>query len=148
MPPRAKAAAPSSRQVISRQLREVIRGRGMTAYALGQRADIDPGIIQRFLNEERDIKLDTLDRLADVLGLRLAEGSRGRGRPTRSPKAGPTASTAADQSPADGPSPPAPAEDGPPEPGGDETPGPEGETGPPEASDPDEAAREQPWWEL
>ena len=81
MPPRAKPPAPTSRQIISRQLREILRDWGMTAYALGQRANIDPGILQRFLNEERGIQLDTLDRLADVLGLRLVEGARGRNRP-------------------------------------------------------------------
>ena len=83
----SKASAPTSRQVISGQLRMMIQARGMTAYALGQQAGVDPGMIQRFLNQERDIRLDTLDRLADVLGLRLVEGARGRGRPTRSDRA-------------------------------------------------------------
>ena len=82
MPP-LKSAASASRQVISRQLRQVILDSGLTAYTLGKEAQIDPGMIQRFLNEERDIRLDTLDRLADVLGLRLVEGARSR---TRSPR--------------------------------------------------------------
>lgn len=55
----------------------------MTAYALGRSAEIDPGVIQRFLNGERDIRLDTAARIALALGLRLVETARGRGRPSK-----------------------------------------------------------------
>ena len=73
--------------VISGQLRAMIRARGETASELGRQAGVDPGVIQRFLNEERDIRVETLDRLAEVMGLRLIEGAKGKARPARRPAA-------------------------------------------------------------
>ena len=69
--------------VIGTQLRAMIRARGETASELGRQAGVDPGVIQRFLNEERDIRVETLDRLAEVMGLRLIEGAKGKARPPR-----------------------------------------------------------------
>jgi transcriptional regulator with XRE-family HTH domain len=69
---------------LSNQLRDVIDSRGLTAYALGKDAGVDPGVIQRFLNRERGLTMATADRLAEALGLRLVEvAARGRGRPRR-----------------------------------------------------------------
>ena len=79
--------AEKSRGVISTQLRAMIRARGETASGLGRQACVDPGVIQRFLNEERDIRVETLDRLAEVMGLRLIEGAKGKARPPRRPAA-------------------------------------------------------------
>lgn len=70
-------ACKSPRWSLSDQLREVIASRGITAYTLGQLAEIDAGVIQRFITRKRDIRLETADRLAHRLGLRLVEvGSR------------------------------------------------------------------------
>ena len=72
------------RHALSNQLREVIGSRGLTAYGLGKEAGVDPGVIQRFLNRERDVRLETVDRLAAALGLRLVEvARRGKGRPRK-----------------------------------------------------------------
>lgn len=86
MTPKTRATAPACRQVITRQLRAIIDDTGLTAYALGRDAGVDPGVVQRFLNEERDIRLETLDRLAEVLGLRLVETGRGRSRAPKTPR--------------------------------------------------------------
>lgn len=51
-------------------------------------------MIQRFLNEERDIRLETADRLGYALGLRLVEKERGLGRGR--PRAGRAAGEAID----------------------------------------------------
>src|SRR5438270_13874228 len=75
--------APTSRRSISDQLRGAILDRGLTAYRLGRETGIDPGLIQRFINGERDIRMKTADALAEALGLRLADGPRGRGRPLK-----------------------------------------------------------------
>jgi transcriptional regulator with XRE-family HTH domain len=65
-------------------LREIIEARGLTAYAAGRLADVDPGVVSRFMTGERDIRMDTADRLASALGLRLVELARkGRARPSR-----------------------------------------------------------------
>ena len=76
-----------ARGVIGTQLRAMIRARGETASELGRQAGVDPGVIQRFLNEERDIRVETLDRLAEVMGLRLIEGAKGKARAPRRPAA-------------------------------------------------------------
>src|SRR3954447_8621695 len=75
---------------LSNRLREIIRARGMTAYGLARDADLDPGIVQRFLTGRRDIRLETADRLVAALGLKLVEsGAKGRGktRPSDTPAA-------------------------------------------------------------
>lgn len=69
-----------AKHALSDQLREVIASRG-TAYAVAKSADVDPGIIQRFLTGERGLTVATLDRLAEALGLRLVETGR---RPAKS----------------------------------------------------------------
>jgi transcriptional regulator with XRE-family HTH domain len=79
---------PSSRRTIGQQLREVIEASGLTAYALGRDAEVNPGIIQRFLNGERGLTLETINRLGLALGLRLVEGSRSRGRPSKPSRIG------------------------------------------------------------
>jgi transcriptional regulator with XRE-family HTH domain len=84
MPTKTKTRpASTSRRSISEQLRGSILDRGLTAYRLGREAGIDPGLIQRFINGERDIRMKTADALAEARGLRLAEGARGRGRPLK-----------------------------------------------------------------
>ena len=54
-------------------LKEIIRARGLTAYALAKMsgASVDP--IQRFLNGERGLSVATFDKLAEALGLDLVE---------------------------------------------------------------------------
>ncbi len=107
------AGPPPGKHGLRYQLREIVEARGLTAYALGKRAGVDPGVVSRFLTGERDIRLETADRLAAVLGLRLVEvGTKGKaGRRVR--PAGPDGDRAVDDGPADpgGPSGP---------PGGDE----------------------------
>lgn len=59
----------------------MIRARGLSSYELARDADVDPGVIQRFVSGRRDIRLESADRLAGALGLRLVEsGSKGRGK--------------------------------------------------------------------
>ena len=70
------ARALPNRHTLSYQLREIIDARGLTAYAAGQLAGVDPGVVSRFLTGQRDIRLETADRLAAALGLRLVEVAR------------------------------------------------------------------------
>lgn len=70
----------SDRHSISYQLREIIESRDMTPYAVGTASGVDPGILSRFLRGERGMQIDTLDRVAGALGLRLVEVAK-RGRP-------------------------------------------------------------------
>jgi len=82
MPPKPKAVL-STRRTIGQQLHEALLASGLTAYAIGRQAEVDPGMIQRFLNGDRGLSLETVNRLGLALGLRLVEGGRTRGRPSR-----------------------------------------------------------------
>ncbi len=90
----------------SDQLREIIRSRDVTCYALGRDAGVDPGMIQRFLNHERDIRMDTFDRIAAVLRVRLVEVGlptrRGRPAPPAPEDTPPATSPDVDETDADG----------------------------------------------
>jgi transcriptional regulator with XRE-family HTH domain len=79
MPPTARRIV-IDRHTVSQQLRDVIRHRGLTAYALARDAGIDPGMVSRFLTGERSLRLDSVDRIAAALGLRLVEVGRAKGR--------------------------------------------------------------------
>jgi transcriptional regulator with XRE-family HTH domain len=64
---------PHAASTISEQLREVIRRRGLTAYKVAKDAGLSHTVVQRFLDGERGLKLDSADKLAQTLRLRLME---------------------------------------------------------------------------
>jgi transcriptional regulator with XRE-family HTH domain len=71
------------RHTLSYQLREIIDSRGLTPYAAAKLADVDPGMVSRWMNGRRDIRMDTADKLALALGLRLTETPGGRSTAVR-----------------------------------------------------------------
>jgi transcriptional regulator with XRE-family HTH domain len=77
---RKKATGQGSKRSITNSLRDFIRERDLTDYQLGQLAEVDPGLIGRFMRREREPSGPTLDRLCEALGLHLVEKSRGKGR--------------------------------------------------------------------
>jgi transcriptional regulator with XRE-family HTH domain len=86
--------AHTDRHCLTNQLRDIVESRGLTAYRVGRLAGVDPGVVQRFLTGQRDIRMETADRIATALGLRLVEvGTRSRRR---------SATAAGDGSPTDG----------------------------------------------
>ena len=58
---------------ISQRLREVIRRRGLTAYKVAKDAGVSHTIVQRFLDGDRGLKLDSADKIARSLRLQLME---------------------------------------------------------------------------
>lgn len=72
MPPKPKP--------IDEALKAAIRKSGLTHYALGKLAGVDPSVIDRFMRDpgagERggDLRLSTAARLAASLGLELTKG--------------------------------------------------------------------------
>ena len=83
-PVRKPSPAPD-RRTLSYQLREIVASRGLSAYAVAKAAGIDPGVLSRFLSGTRDIRMETADRIAAALGLRLVEVGKGPGR-ARTPR--------------------------------------------------------------
>jgi transcriptional regulator with XRE-family HTH domain len=59
---------------LSDQLRELITAAGPSAYELARDAGVDRSVLSRFLAGKRTITLETADRLAAVLKLRLTAG--------------------------------------------------------------------------
>ena len=60
-------------QSLSQQLRELIADAGLSVYELARDAGVDRSVLSRFLAGKRTITLETADRLAKVLKLRLAD---------------------------------------------------------------------------
>ncbi len=81
MPATIERPRPTSGATVSDQLRDAIRRDGRAAHAIAGAADVDPGILSRFLSGKRGITIDSLDRIAGALGLGLVATARGRGRP-------------------------------------------------------------------
>lgn len=74
------------RHSLSVQLRDVIESRGLGPAELARDSGVDARVIGRFVAGERTITLETADRLAAALGLRLVEVAR-RPAPARKPSA-------------------------------------------------------------
>jgi len=61
---------------IAQQLQKAIDECGQTRYHVAKHADIDYYALARFLDEGRDIRLSTVQKLADYFGMRLTQPIR------------------------------------------------------------------------
>ncbi|HEX4143775.1 MAG TPA: helix-turn-helix transcriptional regulator [Pirellulales bacterium] len=61
----------AKRPTISDQLREAIAQSELTRYEIWKRSGVDQGALSRFVNGKQSLTLDIVDKLADVLGLKL-----------------------------------------------------------------------------
>jgi len=59
------------KQTIADQLKAAIKASGKTHYRIGHDAGVAPQIIDRFIANERDLRLATAARIADAMGLEL-----------------------------------------------------------------------------
>lgn len=59
------------RKTMSDRLREAIKNSGKTVYRISQESGVSHPVIFRFLSGERDIRLETAEKLAVALGLEL-----------------------------------------------------------------------------
>jgi len=66
-------------RTISDQLRDAIRDCGLSVRELGRIAEVDDGVIYRFLSGQRGLTLGTVDRLGEAIGLKLNEVRSRRG---------------------------------------------------------------------
>jgi transcriptional regulator with XRE-family HTH domain len=83
---------------IAARLRHAIQASGLSLSHLGRQVGVDHSRLSRFLRGERDLTLDAVDRLCQVLGLAFAEPDgvsnvnadapkKGPGRPPKQPPA-------------------------------------------------------------
>lgn len=61
---------------ISAALAEAIRASGKTHYAIAKAAGIRPQMLDYFMRGERSLSLETLDKLAPVLAMKLIARKR------------------------------------------------------------------------
>jgi transcriptional regulator with XRE-family HTH domain len=59
------------RESLSDRLRAAIRRSGKTGYRVAKESGVSHPVILRFLSGERDIRLETAEKLAQSLGLEL-----------------------------------------------------------------------------
>jgi len=69
--PPSHHAAPGT---LSEDLREAIRRSGKSVYQIAKAANVSQIVVSRFLSGERDIRMETADRLAEALDLKLGTG--------------------------------------------------------------------------
>jgi transcriptional regulator with XRE-family HTH domain len=60
------------------ELRDAIESSGVTLYRIAKDSGVSYAVLHRFANGERQIKLDSADKLADYFGMRLMKPKRSR----------------------------------------------------------------------
>ena len=73
--PPSSSTSESTGDSLSEALRAAIRESDRSVYQIAQDAGISQIVISRFLSGQRDIRLRTADKLAEVLRVKLAAGS-------------------------------------------------------------------------
>ncbi len=67
--------------LLSDQIRQAVRESGMSMLAVARAVETDKATMSRFLSGERGLRLSTLDKLGELLGLELiVQGKRGKKR--------------------------------------------------------------------
>ena len=66
------------RQKLSDQIRRAVRECGMSRYEIWKVTGIDQGTLSRFVAGKAGMTIDSLDRLADLLGLNITVRRRVR----------------------------------------------------------------------
>lgn len=69
---------PDRPPTVSDGLRKAMIDSGLSAYELAKRSGVNVAAVLRFKSGERSLKLESVDRLAEVLGLELQPKRKGR----------------------------------------------------------------------
>jgi len=74
----------TKRKPLSDELREAVERSGLSRYSIWQQTGIDQGTLCKFMAGDRGLSIESIDKLADLLGLHIctsdAEPSRPKGR--------------------------------------------------------------------
>jgi DNA-binding phage protein len=73
-PPAARTHVAPGR--LSQALKDALRVSDRSMVQIAQDSGVSPILLERFLTGERDIRMATADKLAEALGLNLAQASR------------------------------------------------------------------------
>lgn len=64
------------RPTLSEQLRAAIDGSGISRYAVCKAIDLDQAVMSRFMSGKAGLGQETVDRIGELLGLRLVADER------------------------------------------------------------------------
>jgi DNA transposition AAA+ family ATPase len=70
-----------NRKPLSDELREAVERSGLSRYSIWQQTGIDQGSLSKFMDGERGLGLESIDKLADLLGLHICTADAKRSRP-------------------------------------------------------------------
>lgn len=73
----------TQRLSLSDELRQAIERSGVSRYSIWQQTGIDQGSLSKFMDGERGLGMESIDKLADLLGLHIVaqpESHRPKGR--------------------------------------------------------------------
>jgi ribosome-binding protein aMBF1 (putative translation factor) len=56
---------------VSEQIRDAIEHSGMSRYAICKAIEMDQGAMSRFMSGERGLSLEMVDKIGELLGLRI-----------------------------------------------------------------------------
>ncbi len=63
---------------LSDELRQAVERSGLTRYSIWQQTGIDQGSLSKFMDGERGLGMESIDKLADLLGLHICTADAGR----------------------------------------------------------------------
>ena len=66
---------------LSDELRQAIERSGVSRYSIWQQTGIDQGSLSKFMDGERGLGIESIDKLADLLGLHICAADAKRSRP-------------------------------------------------------------------
>ena len=69
------------RASLSDELRQAIERSGLSRYSIWQQTGIDQGSLSKFMDGERGLGLESIDKLADLLGLHICTADAKQSRP-------------------------------------------------------------------
>ena len=63
--------------MLAKQLKAAIKASDDTLYRIAKDSGCDYAVLSRFVSEGRDIKLSTVEKLADYFGMKLTAAKKG-----------------------------------------------------------------------
>jgi transcriptional regulator with XRE-family HTH domain len=61
----------SNRKPLSEELREAVERSGLSRYSIWQQTGIDQGTLCKFMAGDRGLSIESIDKLAELLGLHI-----------------------------------------------------------------------------
>jgi transcriptional regulator with XRE-family HTH domain len=71
------------RKPLSDELREAVEQSGLSRYSICQQTGIDQGTMSKFMAGARGLSIESIDTLADLLGLHICKPDAGQARKGR-----------------------------------------------------------------